>query len=206
MITSQNMEVTSYPQYIKLKKEGTQFEGEGVLFWEYVRLWKTSKAKYFFFENVKMNTKWETIISKELGVQPIRVNANVLTSQNRERLYWTNLFCLPFPTKVNITANQIIKNAVGGAGTRTQLTGPKTTVRRDQKFNCITRGSNTRMVGMKNGTVRPLTPEECEQIQTLPIGYTNVNQMTKTNRCNLIGNGWSIDTVTHILKSLKKNN
>jgi DNA (cytosine-5)-methyltransferase 3A len=56
-----------------------------------VRLLKECKPKYFLLENVKMKKEWQDIISSELGCEPIKINSNLLSAQNRERLYWTNI-------------------------------------------------------------------------------------------------------------------
>jgi site-specific DNA-cytosine methylase len=47
---------------------------------------------------------------------------------------------------------------------------------------------------------RSATPEECEEFQTLPIGYTSC--VPKTHRYKMIGNGWTVDVIAHILKGI----
>jgi DNA (cytosine-5)-methyltransferase 1 len=49
------------------------------------------KPKYFLLENVMMGEKWEKILSKAIGVNPIMINSSLLSAQNRQRLYWTNI-------------------------------------------------------------------------------------------------------------------
>ena len=61
------------------------------LFFEYVRLLKELKPKYFLMENVRMSKKSQDIISEHLGVEPIVINSNLVSAQNRHRLYWTNI-------------------------------------------------------------------------------------------------------------------
>lgn len=61
------------------------------LFFEFVRLLKETKPKYFLLENVRMKKEHENIISKHLGVDPILINSATITAQNRPRLYWTNI-------------------------------------------------------------------------------------------------------------------
>lgn len=61
------------------------------LFFEYVRLLKALKPKYFLLENVKMKKESEQIITDMLGVEPIEINSNLVSAQNRRRLYWTNI-------------------------------------------------------------------------------------------------------------------
>jgi len=61
------------------------------LFFEFVRLLKEIKPKYFMLENVKMKKEYQDIISKLLGVEPIEINSSLVSAQNRKRLYWTNI-------------------------------------------------------------------------------------------------------------------
>jgi DNA (cytosine-5)-methyltransferase 3A len=84
-------EILTLEKYKQLKKEGFEFEGQSYLFWEYVRILKEVKPKYFFLENVMMSEKWEKVISKTLGVNPICINSSLVSAQNRKRLYWTNI-------------------------------------------------------------------------------------------------------------------
>ena len=60
----------------------------GKLFFEYVRLLKELKPKYFLAENVRMKKEYQDIISGYLGVEPILINSSKLSAQNRERNYW----------------------------------------------------------------------------------------------------------------------
>lgn len=61
------------------------------LFFEFVYLLKEIKPKYFLLENVKMKKEYQDIISSYLGVEPILINSSLVSVQNRERLYWTNI-------------------------------------------------------------------------------------------------------------------
>ena len=59
------------------------------LFFEYVRILKEVKPKYFLLENVRMKKEYQDIISEHLfWIQPIIINSSLLTAQNRVRLYW----------------------------------------------------------------------------------------------------------------------
>lgn len=49
--------------------------------------------------------------------------------------------------------------------------------------------------------IRKVTPLECERLQTLPEGYTE--GISNTQRYKTIGNGWTVDVITHILRGLK---
>jgi len=95
MATKCNQEILTLEQYLELKEDGFQFEGQSYLFWEYVRILNEVKPKYFLLENVLMEEKWSKIITKTLGVHPIEINSNLVSAQNRRRLYWTNIGLKP---------------------------------------------------------------------------------------------------------------
>ena len=61
------------------------------LFFEFVRLLKETKPKYFLLENVVMKQEHRDIISEFLGVKPILIDSTIFSAQRRKRLYWTNI-------------------------------------------------------------------------------------------------------------------
>jgi len=91
MSTKDEQEILTLEHYLELKAEGFEFEGQSYLFWEYMRLLNETKPKYFLLENVMMGEKWEKILSKAIGVKPIMINSALISAQNRQRLYWTNI-------------------------------------------------------------------------------------------------------------------
>lgn len=95
MTTTDNIEILELNQYLELKKQNFQFEGQSYLFWEYMRILNEVKPKYFLLENVTMSEKWAKILSKAIGVKPILINSSLVSAQNRERLYWTNIGLRP---------------------------------------------------------------------------------------------------------------
>jgi DNA (cytosine-5)-methyltransferase 3A len=214
MVTTTNIEITTLKQYLKLKKEGFEFEGQSYLFWEFVRVVKESKAKYFLLENVLMSKKWENLISEVLGVKPIHINSNLVSGQNRDRLYWTNIPNVTKPEDKGITFDSIT-NGGKGAGKRgvkdKELERRENlikyiqtfTVRRDGKSNClVTSPNSTNLVQFPDGTVRKVTVAESEMLQTVSVGYTNVEGVSNTARYKMLGNGWTVDVITHILSHL----
>tara|TARA_R110002072_G_scaffold147494_3_gene294712 strand:- start:6805 stop:7869 length:1065 start_codon:yes stop_codon:yes gene_type:complete len=90
--------------------KGLDFEDpRSKLFFEFVRLIKECKPKYFLLENVKMNSDSRDIISKYLGVQPIYIDSAVLSAQTRKRYYWTNIPYLLDPVDQRIKLKDIIQ-------------------------------------------------------------------------------------------------
>ena len=91
MSTKDEQEILTLNHYLELKAESFEFEGQSYLFWEYMRLLNEVKPKYFLLENVMMGEKWEKVLSKAIGVKPIMINSALVSAQNRQRLYWTNI-------------------------------------------------------------------------------------------------------------------
>jgi site-specific DNA-cytosine methylase len=48
---------------------------------------------------------------------------------------------------------------------------------------------------------RKLTPLECERLQTVPDGYTA--HVSNTQRYRMLGNGWTVDVIAHIMKGME---
>lgn len=218
------------------------FEGKSGLFYEFSRLVKELKPKYFILENVKMKQEWQDVISEELGVKPVEINSSLVSGQNRKRLFWvgklngdvykqveisqpedkqiylTDILEEEVDEKYFLTESQIktINRNFGSKGKTINLdenslvekiTYPS---RINQKFGKIKSPTLVAAMGMgggnvpvivKNGKIRKFTEKECERLQTLPDDYTS--GVSSTHRYKAIGNGWTVDVITHILKHLK---
>lgn len=92
MVTKCEIEILSLEQYLELKNSGFEFEGQSYLFWEFVRILNEVKPKYFLLENVIMVEKWRKVLSQNVGINPIRINSALVSAQNRDRYYWTNIY------------------------------------------------------------------------------------------------------------------
>ena len=82
------------------------------LFFEYVRVLKEVKPKYFLLENVKMKKEWQDIITRELWVEPIEINSSLVSAQNRKRLYRTNIPSVSQPKDKGIILKDILEQNV----------------------------------------------------------------------------------------------
>tara|TARA_B110000208_G_scaffold27583_1_gene36048 strand:- start:946 stop:1932 length:987 start_codon:yes stop_codon:yes gene_type:complete len=90
--------------------KGLNFEDpRSKLFFEFVRLIKECKPKYFMLENVKMNKESRDIISEYLGVEPIYIDSALLSAQTRKRYYWTNIPNISEPMDKGIILKDIIQ-------------------------------------------------------------------------------------------------
>lgn len=74
------------------------------LFFEYVRLLRECKPRWFLLENVRMKKEYIQIISDYLGVKPVRINSSHFSAQFRDRLYWTNI---PHPALLPIDTTTV---------------------------------------------------------------------------------------------------
>jgi len=205
------------------------------LFWEYIRLLKETNPIWFLLENVRMEKKWQDVISSELHVEPIKINSRLLSAQSRNRLYWTNIPRVTQPVDLNLKFIDVLEAKVD----RKYYFLPKSLEYLDrapmnrrfcnyldnEKSTCITanfkksapynvlvqdtkenaKNANLTEMVTRNGMffndlARKLTPLECERLQTLPEGYTE--GVSDTQRYAMIGNGWTVDVITHIFKNM----
>lgn len=79
------------------------------LFLECYRILNEIHPKFFLMENVSsMRKEDKDFITKLLGVEPLRINANIVSPELRDRLYWTNLNPKNEIPKKNIELNDIL--------------------------------------------------------------------------------------------------
>jgi DNA (cytosine-5)-methyltransferase 3A len=78
------------------------------LFFEFVRLKNECNPTYFLLENVKMKKEYQDVITQHLGVEPIEINSNLLSAQNRKRIYWTNIPGVSVPNDKGILLKDIV--------------------------------------------------------------------------------------------------
>ncbi len=80
------------------------------LFFQFVRLLRECKPKYFLLENVRMKKEYQEIISEHLGVEPVMINSALVSAQNRVRLYWTNIAGIEQPEDKGIVLKDILED------------------------------------------------------------------------------------------------
>ena len=230
------------------------------LFFEFVRLLRELKPKYFLLENVRMKKEYLDVITEQVGgIEPIMINSALVSAQNRVRYYWTNITNVQQPEDKGIVLHDVLedytddvyfageklqKNYKGGdqlnpnyksqantihdvnkksgticAGTHGYANGyvtgawrgrynedgsttQKLELRKDDKTNTLTSVQKDNVV-VENDTMnwRKLTPLVCERLQTVDDNYTE--GVSNTQRYKMLGNGWTIDVISHILNHIK---
>ena len=190
------------------------------LFYEFLRLKEEIKPKYFLLENVVMKKESEWDLSMYLGCRPIKINSNLLSFQNRNRLYWTNIPNVTRPTDKNINFqdykdNNIIRceeSKVNRTPSRERMwnngKGAETyrncyNITHSIKIGCLTRNQdrcpNSGLIKYKD-FCRYLTRRELELAQTLPPGYCDCLSYKQVQ--DVTGDGWTVDVIAHLFKGL----
>lgn len=253
--------------------KGLEWE-KSKLFFEFVRLVKEIRPKFFLLENVKMKKEWMERMSEELfWIPAVLINSSLLSAQNRPRLYWVwvrdwdtyKQVEFPMPEDKGITIKDILDKEVDDKYYLSQdqidrilhwksyqnpldkvLTWgskcPTLTARgagewhsgmilltdegKEIELPCATQLGNgywypnafwnnkaycLRAV-QPNGVIlwdkaiRKLTPTECEKLQTVPLWYTDVNNMKDRQRYKVLGNWWTVDVIAYIFSHLPIDN
>ena len=79
------------------------------LFYTFANIIKTLKPKYFVLENVySMSKECRDTITAEMGVEPVKFDAALVSAQSRKRLFWTNLK-FELPEDANILLADILE-------------------------------------------------------------------------------------------------
>jgi site-specific DNA-cytosine methylase len=224
MVTKNNIEILSLDHYLEMKEDGYEFSGESYLFWEYVRLLKQTNPKYFLLENVVMPKKWENLITEIMGVKPILINSNLVSAQDRKRLYWTNIeigesrledkgivlkdIVIPseevepkfwYDKEFEYKGDDHKIQCILGIKGHDIL---KRVYNLNNKCGTLTKcgGGNLQKKVYQDSKCRKLTPLEYERLQTVPDNYTE--GVSNTQRYNMLGNGWTVDVITFILRHM----
>lgn len=163
MSTKDSIEILTLEHYLELKSQGFAFEGQSYLFWEYMRI-LTDIRKYnpnvkFLLENVMMGAKWQKVLTKAIGINPIEINSALVSAQNRRRLYFTNigaeqdglfgdLKCMiPQPKNKGILLKDILESKVDEKyflkNMDKLLRLKDNVISTDRKSSCFTAGGNS---------------------------------------------------------------
>ena len=190
------------------------------LFWEYVRILQEVKPKYFLLENVVMKQEWQDIISEALGVKPIMIDSSLTSAATRKRLYWTNIPGVGQPEDLGITFGDIRERGVQEGSIyytdkgidwirrHEKRTGKTLRIIGDSdkmqmlEASMYKKYSSQRFFGIEDTHgLRYITVTECERCMNVPDGYTDC--CSNTQRYKQLGNGWEVNTITHIFRILK---
>lgn len=212
----------------------------------------------FLLENVNMKREYLRVISEYCGVFPVRIDSALVSAQNRDRWYWTDIRTrreglfgelysdIPQPADRGLTLRDVLDDKVPekynvGEKLMRYITDPKRLGKYmelndgSRKTMCLNAGAFSSWTGSfvyqrprgynKGGIhtdkapalsanaweynnilhegeiIRRLTPTECARLQTIPDWYEWVVSDTQIYR--MLGNGWTVDVIEHILSFWK---
>jgi len=187
------------------------------LFFKFVDILKYIQIKNpsvkFLLENVVMKRKYQDVISNILDVEPVLINSSLVSAQNRKRNYWCN-WSFPYPQDKGIflydiwdggidITERVLKKKIGTLSYKKCFSAIR---RLGEKSKCLLCGgqgiSNSGATNIKIGDkfFKP-TPLMSERLQNVPDNYTSI--LSTQRREHVLGNGWTIDIIAHILKYIK---
>lgn len=145
----------------------------------------------YLLENVNMKDECINVINECLDVGPAFINSDLFVQQNRPRLYWCNWDIEAVPDRPDWGGEYWQYR-------RTYFRKNKSGVCPCLTANMGTGGHN---VPLRSPDLKDkLTPQECEALQGVPAGYTDI--VSNTQRYKMLGNGWTVDVIMHILRGL----
>ena len=180
---------------------------------------KTLNPKVLFLqENVGSAAKLDVgIMSRALGVYPVRINSKLVTAQLRDRYYWSNIKTketmfdivtdIPQPKDLRILLKDIITSGeVDGIKSRCLIERyigaiPKShdAIQRHLKER-VKFGSYT--VVKENELLRAFNKIEMCRLQGFPDNYCDI--LTTAKAGSLLGDGWTLPIIEHIFKFIKR--
>lgn len=161
----------------------------------------------FLQENVGSASKKDIgIMSRELGVYPVRIDSKLVTAQLRDRYYWTNIKTkntlfdtvvdIPQPKDQNILLNEILTSGLSDRTKHTCLntgSGSGGT----QRY-LIHRNNTTGMITLidEDGLFRTCNKIEMCRLQGFSDDYCDI--LTQQKAGSLLGDGWTLPVIEHI--------
>jgi site-specific DNA-cytosine methylase len=219
-------------------------DSRGQLFWTTLdiiqHVLEANPNAKFLMENVKMKVYFEQYITyhiqEALGmVNKHLINSALVSAQNRQRYYWTNIEGIEQPKDKGVVLKDILENIdanyfkggnlksyfekhrrqlvfstnglchVGDADLNGNQSIKRVYHPEGKAPTLTTMGGGHRepkVIDVNYMTWRKLTPLECERLQTVPDGYTE--GVSNTQRYKMLGNGFTVDVIAHILSNLEQ--
>ena len=206
------------------------------LFWRFVEILEHVRNfnpnVKFLLENVKMKDEWMLVVTKALSVYPVMINSALVSAQERERYYWSNIRTrqwfgttpitdIPQPRDRGLVVRDIVeldfvtrkthgldikfknvvptyKNGHAVYPARFRSEGQINTL--DGKaytLTCSNTPSVTRSFEDDRGCIKIFTEVELKRLQTVPYWYEMFGNYITIAK--LLGNGWTVDVIRHIL-------
>ena len=174
----------------------------------------------FLQENVGSASKLDVgIMSRALGVYPVRINSKLLTAQLRDRYYWSNIKTketmfdivtdIPQPKDLGIMFKDIVtsgevnrkKSVCLMEGTYSKNNSKDIYSEHWQKYLKKRPQSMVILINENNLLRLPNKIEMC-RLQGFPDDYCDI--LTTAKAGSLLGDGWTLPIIEHIFKYIKQ--
>lgn len=132
----QENNITTLEQYMELKKRGIEFNDCSCLFWEYVRILRELKPKYFLLETTDIPSKWNRVIAEALGINQTTIDTLSLSHKEHNLLFWTNIPEIQPLRNRHMDIDAVVQ-ADTKRGTLSSYTQPKCGVYDDNRVNTL---------------------------------------------------------------------
>ena len=198
----------SFSQAMKTDmRVGLEDKTRSGLFLECYRILKEVNPTWFLLENVaSMKKKDKDILTKYMGVEPIRINSKLVSPALRDRYYWTNIKGIEQPKDKNITLQSILTSGYTDRKKARALLVSDSRPLTDKK-RMMHRYKNTGFTTIvwedkdDDDSIRYLNQTELERCQTVPEGYTKC--LTRNQAADVLGDAFTVDVIAHILSYIK---
>ena len=177
----------------------------------------------FLQENVGSAPREDVgIMSRRLGVYPVKINSSLVTAQSRDRYYWTNIRTrkdglfgdlvtdIPLPKDRNIMLKDVIESGYvekNKSATLLERTAEASTFK-DMKGQKAQRYLKIRAfkysfitIVKEDNYYRLFNQNELEVLQGFPKGYTKI--LRYNHASSLLGDGWTLPVIEHIFSFIK---
>jgi DNA (cytosine-5)-methyltransferase 3A len=168
----------------------------------------------FLQENVGSASKLDVgIMSRALGVYPVRINSSLLTAQLRDRYYWSNIKTkktmfdlvtdIPQPKDKKIFLKDIITDgevkrikALALLESESRICSSQESIKKRASREFIN------IIYLDNESVRTLNKIEMCRLQGFPDNYCDILSTKKAG--SLLGDGWTLPIIEHIFTFIKR--
>jgi len=168
----------------------------------------------FLQENVGSASKLDVgIMSRALGVYPVRINSSLLTAQLRDRYYWSNIKTkktmfdlvtdIPQPKDEKIFLKDIITDgevkrikALALLESESRICSSQESIKKRASREFIN------IIYLDNESVRTLNKIEMCRLQGFPDNYCDILSTKKAG--SLLGDGWTLPIIEHIFTFIKR--
>lgn len=188
-----------------------QPEDKGIT-WGDVREHGVESERYYYTEKA-INWLWKHGYRKEKKVKVHEDNDKMqMLEASHHKKYSSQRFFGILDNGINNETQKQAIAAMRGRYVADGKTAQFIEFRRDGKSNALTTVQKDNVVVpfdhyekvlADNFAYRYITPLECERLQTIPDNYTE--GVSNTQRYKMLGNGWTVDVIAHILKGLKES-